>query len=236
MADTGSLTWPVQRRDDFFRIIVYIALATALIFIIDIITPLGVMIWILYLIPLFLTVYLSWKYAPIVLTGVFIVLMAVSLFLSPRDISMEYALLNRAFFALVLVIASVFIEEYVSNVEVLALDEARYRNLIEKSPEGIIVYSEGKIAYGNPAGFRYLGADIWTKLTGRTMIDLIDPGSQAIFRERVTQAELGARMNIDNIQLIRQDGSKVAVELSLSPVIWDKGTAVQVAIRNARST
>jgi hypothetical protein len=68
------------------------------------------------------------------------------------------------------------------------------------------------------------------------MIDLIDPGSQAIFRERVAQAELGARMNIDNIQLIREDGSKVAVELSLSPVIWDKGTAVQVVIRNARST
>lgn len=59
MVDTGRLTWPVQRRQDFLRIVVYITLATALIFIIDIITPLGVMIWILYLIPLFLTVYLS---------------------------------------------------------------------------------------------------------------------------------------------------------------------------------
>ena len=43
--------------------------------------------------------------------------MTVSLFLSPRDISLEYAVLNRAFFALILVIASVFIEDYIANVE-----------------------------------------------------------------------------------------------------------------------
>jgi hypothetical protein len=117
MIDTRRLTWPIKRRNDFIRIVVYIALATAFIFIIDIITPLGVMIWILYLIPLFMTVYLSWKYAPLLMTGVFILLMAASLFLSPRDISIEYALLNRAFFALILVIASIFIGDYISNVE-----------------------------------------------------------------------------------------------------------------------
>ncbi len=59
MVDMGRLTWPVQRRGDFLRIVTYIILATAFIFVIDIITPLGVVIWILYLIPLFLTVYLE---------------------------------------------------------------------------------------------------------------------------------------------------------------------------------
>lgn len=103
------LTWPVQRRDDFLRIISYIIIATAFIFIFDSLTPLGIVNWILYLIPLFLTVYLSWKYAPFVMTAVFICLMAVSLVLSPRDVSIEYAMLNRAFFALILVIASFFI-------------------------------------------------------------------------------------------------------------------------------
>jgi hypothetical protein len=151
MVETGRLTWPVHRRDDFIRIVSYIVLATAFIFVIDIITPLGVMIWILYLIPLLLTVYLSWKYAPLLMTGVFIILMAVSLFLSPRDISIEFALLNRTFFAFILIIASVFIEEYVSNVEGLAANEERYRSLIEWLPEGIAVYRQGAIAYTVPA-------------------------------------------------------------------------------------
>jgi len=234
MADTGRLTWPVQRRGDFIRIVAYIALATAFIFFIDIITPLGVMIWILYLIPLFLTVYLSWKYAPVVMTGVFILLMAASLFLSPRDISIEYALLNRAFFAMILVIASIFIEEYVSNVEDLTLSEEHYRHLIEWSPEGIIVYRQGGIAYVNPVGIRFLGADRGEDLMGRDIIDMIDPEGQAIFRERVAQATLGAQMNIDNVRLIRQDGSHVTVGMSLAPVFWDKGTAVQIVMRNGR--
>ena len=152
MVDTGRLTWPVQRRQDFLRIVVYITLATALIFIIDIITPLGVMIWILYLIPLFLTVYLSWKYAPLLMTSVFILLMAASLFLSPRDLPIEYALIDRAFFALILIIASFFITDYVANVEDIASSEERYRSLIEWLPEGIVVYREDGIAYINPAG------------------------------------------------------------------------------------
>jgi PAS domain S-box-containing protein len=233
MTETGMLTWPVQRRDDFVHIIAYIALATIFIFVIDIITPLGVMIWILYLIPLFLTVYLSWKYAPLVITGVFVLLMATSLFLSPRDISIELALLDRVFFALILVIASLFIEDYVSNVEGLALSEERYRHLIEWLPEGIIVYQQGGIAYVNPAGIRFLGADHRENLIGRDIIDMIDPGWQAIFRERVGQAALGAQMNIDKVRLTRKDASNIDVGMSLGAVFWDKGTAVQIVMRNA---
>jgi len=232
MVDTARLTWPVKRRDDFIRIIVYIALATVFIFIIDIVTPLGVMVWILYLIPLFLTVYLSWKYAPLVMTGVFILLMVASLFLSPRDISIEYALLNRAFFALILIIASVFIEDYISNVEALSLSEERYRYLIEWSPEGIMVYRQGRIAYVNPVGIRFLGTDGGETLIGHDIIDMIDPEFQEIFRERVAQAKLGAQMNIDKVRLIRKDGSHVAVGMSLASVVWNKGTAIQILMRN----
>jgi len=227
------LTWPVRRRDDFLRIFAYIVLATIFIFIIDIITPLGVMIWILYLIPLLMTVYLSWKYAPLVMTGVFILLMAVSLFFSPRDMSIEYAILDRTFFSFILVIASVFIEEYVSNVEGLALNEGRYRHLIEWLPEGIIVYRQEKIAYVNPAAARFLGDDPGGSLIGNDIIDRIDPGFQAIFRERVAQAALGAQMNIDRVGLIRHDGKAVTVAMSLGAVYWDTGSAVQIVIRNA---
>jgi PAS domain S-box-containing protein len=232
MVDTGRLTWPVQRRDDFIRIVSYIVLATAFIFVFDILTPLGLVNWILYLIPLFLTVYLSWKYAPFVMTGVFIVLMAVSLFLSPRDVSLEFALLNRTFFALILIIASFFIKDYVSNIEDLASSEERYRSLIEWLPEGIVVYRQGGIAYVNPAGIRLFGADRRENLTGRDIISMIDPGIQELFRQRVAQAELGARLNLDKVRLIRQGGSGVTVNMVFGPVFWDNRTAVQIVIRN----
>jgi len=229
--DTERLTWPIQRRDDFVRIVAFIILATVFIFIIDINTPLGVVIWILYLIPLFLTVYLSWKHAPLVLTGVFILLMAVSLFLSPRDTSLEYALLNRTFFALILIVASIFIAEYITNVKGLALSEERYRHLIEWSPEGIIVVTNGKIAYVNPVGIRFFGADHKENLIGRDIIDLIDPGEHAIFRQRFAQAALGAQMYSEKVQIIRQDRSTMTVGMYLAPVFWNSGTDIQILMR-----
>jgi PAS domain S-box-containing protein len=233
MADTRRLTWPVKREDDFLRIVAYITIATVLIFVIDISTPLGVMIWILYLIPLFLTVYLSWKYAPLVMTGVFALLMVISFFLSPRDMSVEYALIDRVFFVSVLVVASFFIKDYISNVEGLVSSEERYRSLIEWLPEGIVVYREGAIAYVNPAGTRLLGADLGENLTGRDIISMIDPEFQALFRQRVAQAALGARMNIDNVRLMRLDKREVTVDIYLGVVFWGNGTAVQIVMRNS---
>ncbi|MEN6442440.1 MAG: PAS domain S-box protein [Methanoregula sp.] len=233
MADKRRLTWPVKREDDFLRIVAYITIATVLIFVIDISTPLGVMIWILYLIPLFLTVYLSWKYAPLVMTGVFALLIVISFFLSPRDMSVEYVIIDRVFFVLVLVVASFFIKDYISNVEDLVSSEERYRSLIEWLPEGIVVYREGAIAYVNPAGTRLLGADLGEDLTGRDIISMIDPEFQALFRQRVAQAALGARMNIDNVRILRQDKREVTVDIYLGAVFWGNGAAVQIVMRNS---
>jgi PAS domain S-box-containing protein len=234
MVNMTRHTWPIERRKDFIRIVAYITIATALIFVIDIYTPLGIMIWILYLIPLFLTVYLSWKYAPLVLTVVFILLMALSLFLSPRDILIEYALLNRVFFAFILVISSIFIEEYISNAEALALSEERYRFLIECSPDGIIVYQKGGIEYVNPVGMRFLGADRKENLIGRDIIDMIDPEQKVLVRQRLDQAALGARMIIDKVRLIGQDRNQMTVGMSLASMFWNKGTAVQIVMRDGR--
>jgi PAS domain S-box-containing protein len=234
MVNMTRHTWPIERRKDFIRIVAYITIATALIFVVDIYTPLGIMIWILYLIPLFLTVYLSWKYAPLVLTVVFILLMALSLFLSPRDILIEYALLNRVFFAFILVISSIFIEEYISNAEALALSEERYRFLIECSPDGIIVYQKGGIEYVNPVGMRFLGSDRKENLIGRDIIEMIDPEQKVLVRQRLDQAALGARMIIDKVRLIGQDRNQMTVGMSLASMFWNKGTAVQIVMRDGR--
>jgi len=231
MVDTEGLTWPVHRRADFTRILVYITLATAFIFILDMLTPLGVMIWILYLIPLFLTVYLSWKYAPLVLTGVFILLMIASLFVSPRDIPLEFALLNRAFFALILIIASVFIDEYVANVEDLARSEDRHRTLLGWLPEGIIVCHRDHIVYINPAGARLLGALNSEELRGRPITDIIDPAFLDTFKARMAQAALGARIDDEQVRILRRGLTPVMIGTSLGAMSWDRETAVKVILR-----
>jgi len=230
MTDTERLTWPVRRRGDFFRIVSYIVLATALIFIIDLITPLGVVIWVLYLIPLFLTMYLSWKYAPLLMTGVFILLMSASLFLSPRDLPLGYALIDRVFFALILILASFFIKDYVASVEEIAVREERYRSLVEWLPVGVLVCSEDRILYLNPAGRRLIGLTEEEATEKADITGMIDPNDRQLFRERTSQAIHGARITLENVRLARPDGSTVSLNMSLGTVSWDQSTALQIVM------
>src|SRR5208283_1140644 len=45
--------------------------------------------------------------------------------------------------------------------------EERYRQLVELSPNGIVIARNGRIAYANPAGARLLGASTAQELLGR---------------------------------------------------------------------
>jgi hypothetical protein len=130
---------PIQEQGDFLRIITCIIISTAIIFYIDIITPLGLVVWILYLIPLFLTIYIVWEYAPFIAAISFILLISVSYFISPRDTSAIFAIFNRVFFSLMLIITSFFIWSYKKKVENLWSSEERYRYLAEWSPDAIMV-------------------------------------------------------------------------------------------------
>lgn len=221
----------IQEQGDFLRISTYIILSTAIIFYIDIITPLGLVVWILYLIPLFLTIYLGWKYAPFAATAVFILLMMFSFFLSPRDTSIVYAIFNRVFFSLILVVTSLFIWSYRQNVENLRLSEERYRYLTEWSPYAIIVVKEGKIVYANPAGVRLFGANTDADLIGKDIVDLVDSNERDMVRQRLNQAALGGRMTLDQIRVFRLNGSDSRVKASLGKIIWDEETAVQIILR-----
>ena len=213
------------------RILLYIVFSTAIIFYIDIITPLGFVTGILYFIPLFLTVYLSWRYAPFLSTGAFILLIFTGFLLSPRDvsgISLLFALLNRVFLSLLLLVSAFFIRGYTRNLEELRTSEERYRFLTEYSPDAVIVYSKGRILFTNPAGIRLFGADTKEGLLGKDIVDQIDPGDRNIFVERVGQAVLGANMFLDRVRMTRFHGDPVQVQAALGRVVWDGQPAVQV--------
>ena len=145
--NSGVVAGPSQWRGNYLQILSYIIFSTGVVFYIDVITPLGLTVWILYFIPLFLTLYVKWKYAPFLATGVFILLISVSFFLSPRDGSEVFSFLNRVFFSLMLILSSVLIWNYTRNVNNLSASEERYRALAEWSPDVILVCIPGRILF-----------------------------------------------------------------------------------------
>lgn len=74
-----------------------IAALLAAVFVIDVRTGLGFTPWLLYVLPLALTYWLSWLYAPLLVASVCIVLMFVGYGLSPPLVPSSIALTNRLF-------------------------------------------------------------------------------------------------------------------------------------------
>jgi len=223
----GTVRW----EGNTLEVLTYILISALLIFYLDIITPLGLVVWVLYFIPLFLTLFLIWKYSSYLGAGIFIILIAISFFLSPRDMSELFALVNRVFFAVLLIVTAFFIAQFKQNVENLRISEERYRYLTEWSPVAILVQGGGKILYVNPTGIRLFAGNKDEDLLGKDLVQMISPDSRDSMQQRMVQALLGANMQIPETGLVRLDGRDIRAEAWLREIIWDGRPAVQIIFR-----
>lgn len=110
----------------------------------------------------------------------------------------------------------------------LQASERRARQLIERSPDAILIVVEEKIVFLNPAGGRMLGADA-ERLVGRPLAAFLDPkrpqqaheallpSDEPIFREQVWR---------------RLNGEAIEVELAASELRHGERPAVQLVLRN----
>jgi len=93
--------------------------------------------------------------------------------------------------------------------------EKFYHNLLEVSPQIIVIHHEGKVLYINPAGARILNINNPKELVGKAIINLIDPEYRKTTRYRLEEIQENDTSNeLFEYKLIRPDGTKVDVEVS----------------------
>jgi len=63
--------------------------------------------------------------------------------------------------------------------------EERYRRLVELSPEAIVVHSQGKFLYVNPAAQKLWGAASPEELIGKPVLDVVHPVSRDMVVRRI---------------------------------------------------
>ncbi|MHC1711693.1 MAG: chemotaxis protein CheB [Solidesulfovibrio sp.] len=95
----------------------------------------------------------------------------------------------------------------------LRKSEARLRQLVDAAPDSIIIQSEGRFAYVNPAAVRLFGAGSAEDLLGESIIEHMHPDSRDIVRERIRLANAG-QGPLPGLELtyLRLDGTSVPVE------------------------
>jgi len=113
--------------------------------------------------------------------------------------------------------------------------EQRYRSLLDNAPDGVLVQTRERIAYVNREILQILRAERPEQLIGQPVLDLVAPEWRKIVKERMqrvnTQAKDGPLPMIEE-EYLRVDSSRVAVEVSAVPAVFDGEQGALVFVRD----
>ncbi len=111
--------------------------------------------------------------------------------------------------------------------------EERYRELVELSPNAILVHCDGRIVFANTATARLIGAAQPADLLGRSVYDFVDPDQRDFARERVARI-VQHRLTLGAMEMkyVRMDGSAGHMEVSSRYFLYEGQPAVQAIARD----
>jgi diguanylate cyclase (GGDEF)-like protein/PAS domain S-box-containing protein len=108
-----------------------------------------------------------------------------------------------------------------------------YRRLVERSPDGICVHANGRVVFVNDAGVRLMLADSSDQIVSRPITDFVTRESIPPMQSGVARLrELGDCTPHYPAQMVRVDGSLLAVEIVIAMTMWEDEPAHQIITRD----
>lgn len=204
------------------RSILTIALLVAMTvatFAADRLIPIGIGVWVLYLVPLVLTTQLLPQWTGVALS-IGSVLLLVGLVETKPGTSQEVAVISRALGLIVLVFTGLFLLHHRRTVEALRASEDRYRLLLEQHSRAkaeaalqevqerfrsIFHSSHDAIAYATFEGALLEINEAFARLTGRSREELLSPGGAALWSS--------LQLSPAQVQQLRETGVPLVYEI-----------------------
>ena len=117
--------------------------------------------------------------------------------------------------------------------DALAESESRYRQLVETSPDMVLVHRDGRIAFLNSPGAKLMGFGTPAEAIGLPVAILIEPNGSGLTPEELVGAvEAGELSKPIHVKLRRATGELLDVELSVSSLLYEGDDAVQCIVRD----
>ena len=110
--------------------------------------------------------------------------------------------------------------------------EARFRQLVEQSPEAIVVHAGGALVYANPACLRLLGASALGELPHRTLASYVHPDDRARALDRLADLHAGGGTDTSEYRLLTRDGAERVVDAVSVAITHAGAPAVQTVLRD----
>ncbi|HEY3275096.1 MAG TPA: response regulator [Syntrophorhabdaceae bacterium] len=111
--------------------------------------------------------------------------------------------------------------------------EERYRQLVELSPDIIVVHKEGRIEFINAAGARLLGADDPGTFIGNPFFGIVDKSFHGPLRDAIDRiARQRESHPVLEGKYVRSDGQRIDVEVVSVPITYKGAPAIQSVARD----
>ena len=120
--------------------------------------------------------------------------------------------------------------------EALKENERKYRSMVDHSPDAVVIHSEGKIVFANPAMIEMMGLYNPDELIGRELIEFVHPNYRELVATRIrtvnkTQSPVGYVYE----KFVNKDNHVIDVEAIGIPITYEGKQAIQTIIRDITS-
>jgi PAS domain S-box-containing protein len=104
--------------------------------------------------------------------------------------------------------------------ESLRVSEDNFRRLVEESPIPILVQTEGRFAYVNPACVHFLGARTDEQLLGESVEERFHPDYRQSVRDRLKQLNVERKeLSVAEMKVLKFDGTEADVQTFGTPFV-----------------
>jgi PAS domain S-box-containing protein len=117
--------------------------------------------------------------------------------------------------------------------EALMESELKYRQIIEYSPDGIVIHADNKIIFANPSAIRLVGADTFDQVRNIPAFDFVHPDFRSKAAERIKSTiETGIPADFVEEKFLKLNGEVIDVEVISIPIQYLGRSANQLIIRD----
>ena len=113
-----------------------------------------------------------------------------------------------------------------------SVEEARYRSLIDHSPDAVMMICEDLIVFANPAAATLFGVTGPEDLIGRSPLEFVHPSEREEVLQRSRAVIEGACALRADRTMVRSDGSTAHVESRIIPTTYQGKPALQAMLRD----